>query len=83
MSGSIGVSYTTNLYEIIGTILAGIILGVILLIYSNKRGVRKTGFFGLGACVSSSFILGLYVQIPVFIIFLLFIKVSSKKQINT
>ncbi|MEH6939727.1 hypothetical protein V7056_18070 [Bacillus sp. JJ664] len=83
MSGSIGVSYSTSLYEIIGTILAGIILGVILLIYSKKRGVRRTGFLGLGACVLSSFILGLYVQIPVFIIFLFLIKVSSKKQIHT
>ncbi|WP_088043260.1 hypothetical protein [Bacillus sp. EAC] len=83
MNGSIGVSYSTSLYEIIGTLLAGIILGVILLIYGNKKGVRKVGFLGLGACVASSFILGLYVQIPVFIIFLFLIKVSSRKQIIT
>lgn len=82
MNGSIGVSYSTNVYEIVGTLLAGFILGVILLVYSKRKGVKKVGLFGFGSCFSSSFISGIYVQIPVFLIFLLLIISVSKKQIK-
>lgn len=82
MNGSIGVSYSTNVYEWVGTLIAGFILGVILLVYSQRKGLKKAGFIGFGSCLASSFILGLYLQIPLFLIFLILIKHAAKKQIN-
>ncbi|MGG4462629.1 hypothetical protein ABEO79_00230 [Micromonospora provocatoris] len=76
----VGFGYSTNIYEIISTLLIVIILGLIILIYSKKKGLKKLGIIGLGVYFVSGLIFGLYIQILVCIIICYLINKRFKQK---
>lgn len=69
-----------NIGTVIGAILVGLILGSILLFYAKRKGVKKSGLYGFCGCLATHVAFGLFVSLPVFIVFFFIIKRTAKKQ---
>ena len=65
---------------IIGALLMGTLLGLLPLILGIKRGKVGLGVAGIIACIVGHFIWGLFVSIPVSIIFAIVILILSRKK---
>ncbi len=65
---------------VFGSLVAGALIGLIPLILGQKRGMRGVGIGGFIGCIVGSFILGLFLSIPVCLIFTLIILLSKKKE---
>lgn len=67
---------------IFGALTKGAILGLIPGIVGYKKGKQGVAIGGFIACVIGSFLLGLFLSVPMCIIFTVIILISSKKAID-
>lgn len=67
---------------IIGSLIAGCIVGLPPFIWARKKGHNTLGVVSILLCVLGNFILGLYLSVPICIIFLIVIAVK-KSTTNT
>ena len=69
-----------NSAVIFGALMGGALFGLIPGIIGYKRGKQKLATIGFISCVVGSFLLGLFLSIPICIIFTVIILISSKKS---
>lgn len=67
---------------ILGALIAGALLGLIPGIIGYKKEKQGLAIGGFIACVVGSFLLGLYLSVPICIIFTVIILLSSKKAVQ-
>lgn len=67
---------------IIGALIGGCVVGLPPFIWARKKGYNTLGVVSILLCVLGNFILGLYLSIPICIIFLIVIAVK-KSTTNT
>jgi hypothetical protein len=65
---------------IIGAILAGIVCGLVPLIFGHVKGEKGLAWGGFAACIVAGFILGLLLAVPMAIVFTVVIWKNSKEQ---
>lgn len=65
---------------IIGAILAGIVCGLVPLIFGLVRGEKGLAFGGFAACLVAGLILGLILAVPMAIVFTVLIWKNSKDR---
>ena len=65
---------------IIGAILAGIVCGLVPLIFGLVRGEKGLAWGGFGACIVAGLILGLILALPMAIVFTVLIWKNSKDR---
>ncbi len=63
---------------IIGAVLAGIVCGLIPLIFGLVRGEKGLAWGGFGACIVAGFLLGILLALPMAIVFTVLIWKNSK-----
>lgn len=66
---------------IIGSLIGGALVGLIPLLFGMKKGQKTLAIVGFVCCVVGSFVLGVFLSVPVAIVFALIIyfKAKSKK----
>jgi hypothetical protein len=67
------------LFNVIGGLVAGLVMGLIPLIVGLKKRQKALAWSGFGACILSGLLLGLLLALPVAIVFLIIILVQGKK----
>lgn len=67
---------------IFGALTMGAILGLIPGIIGYKKGKQGLAIGGFIACIIGSFLLGLFLSVPMCVIFTVIILISSKKNIH-
>lgn len=65
---------------IIGSLIAGCIVGLPPFIWARKKGYNTLGVVSILLCVLGNFILGLFLSVPICIIFLIVIAVKKTTQ---
>jgi hypothetical protein len=63
-----------------GAIITGALVGLIFLILAVRKGRRKLGIYGFVSCLIANFVLGLFLSIPTFIGFCLFLYLSKAES---
>ena len=64
---------------IVGSLVAGALVGLIPLIIGLKKGKKGLAFGGFAACIVGSLIAGLLLNIPMCVLFTILIFVLDKK----
>tara|TARA_Y100001970_G_scaffold222937_1_gene274374 strand:+ start:6955 stop:7191 length:237 start_codon:yes stop_codon:yes gene_type:complete len=62
---------------IFGALIMGAIIGLIPLILGINKGQKQLGIIGLVSCIVGSLILGLFLSIPIAIVFTIIILTKS------
>lgn len=68
---------------IIGSAAMGSIFGIIVYFYAKKKHFKKLGKRGFFSCLIANILLGMYLSIPVFLVFLFLIYRKDKKEEQT
>ena len=65
---------------VIGSLVMGALVGLIPLIVGLKKQAKGLAIAGFVACIVANFILGLLLSLPVAIVFLIIIIVTTKNK---
>ena len=65
---------------IIGALVAGIVCGLVPLVYGLIKGENALAWGGFAACIGGGFVLGLILAVPLAILFTVLIAKRSKKR---
>lgn len=65
---------------VVGAVVMGALVGLIPLILGMKRGKTGLGVAGIISCIVGNFILGIFLSIPICIIFVVVILVLTRKK---
>ncbi|MBD1379670.1 hypothetical protein [Metabacillus arenae] len=67
---------------LLGALTTGVIIGTILYFLAKRRAKQKLGFIGFFSVVVSQLVLGYFLSIPMFLVFLLLIAIDWKGPIH-
>ena len=65
---------------IVGAVLAGIVCGLVPLIFGHVRGEKGLAWGGFAACLVAGLVLGLLLAVPMAIVFTVLIWKNSKDR---
>ncbi|PEC50243.1 hypothetical protein [Bacillus sp. AFS096315] len=65
---------------IFGSVVMGSFFGISVYFYAKKKHFKKLGKRGFFSCLIANILLGMYLSIPVFLIFIFLIYRKTKKQ---